>query len=160
MRSDLLARGSTPLSASPWIRTGLPLYAWQGEALAAWVDHGRVGVVEAVTGTGKTRVGVEAAAEAVDAGFKVVVCVPSLVLRDQWLNVLRQARPWRVGAIGGGANDTLRDHDIVVGTVQTLRKRKLGGASDSTMLIADECHRNGAPTFQDALDKGTNAAWG
>src|SRR5687767_6571486 len=41
--------------------------AWQQEALAAWRSSGRRGVVEAVTGTGKTTVGVLAAAAAVDA---------------------------------------------------------------------------------------------
>src|SRR5688500_13708645 len=36
--------------------------AWQQEALTQWVRNGRRGVVEAVTGTGKTAVGVLAAA--------------------------------------------------------------------------------------------------
>lgn len=33
------------------------LYAWQSDALEAWYAAGRVGVVEAVTGAGKTRLG-------------------------------------------------------------------------------------------------------
>ncbi|MEV1328532.1 DEAD/DEAH box helicase family protein [Micromonospora costi] len=53
--------------------------AWQIEALAAWRAHGRQGVVEAVTGTGKTTVGVLAAAAAVDAGERVMVLVRALV---------------------------------------------------------------------------------
>jgi len=128
------------------------MYIWQEQALVAWTDHSRVGVVEAVTGTGKTRVGIEAAAEAVDEGFKVVVCVPTLVLQDQWIEVLTRARPWRVGAVGGGAHDAFDVHDIIVGTVQTLSKGKLARSADSTMLIVDECHRAGALTFQNALD--------
>ena len=39
------------------------LYAWQAEALQAWSDAGRTGIVEAVTGTGKTRVGQAATSE-------------------------------------------------------------------------------------------------
>jgi RNA polymerase primary sigma factor len=58
------------------------------EALAEWRSHGRRGVVEAVTGTGKTTVGVLAAAAAVDAGEKVLVLVPGRELLDQWYETL------------------------------------------------------------------------
>ena len=34
------------------------LYAWQAEALDSWRSRGRHGIVEAVTGTGKTKVGI------------------------------------------------------------------------------------------------------
>lgn len=151
LRSDRLLGGSRSLK----LRTVGPaqpgMYLWQQEALQAWADHGRVGVVEAVTGTGKTRVGVEAIRDGLADGFKVVICVPSLVLRDQWLNVLRAHGVRRVGALGGGANDKLDRHDVIVATVQTLRKRNLLRSVDKAMLVVDECHRVGAPTFQDAL---------
>jgi hypothetical protein len=45
------------------------LYPWQQEALKAWHSNARRGVVEAVTGSGKTRVGIAAAFEAVRQGF-------------------------------------------------------------------------------------------
>ena len=41
----------------------VPLYDWQKEALQAWNANGRHGVVEAVTGAGKTRLGLAAAKE-------------------------------------------------------------------------------------------------
>ena len=47
----------------------LGLYRWQREALEAWSANDRRGVAEAVTGAGKTRVGLHAiAAPPMDPG--------------------------------------------------------------------------------------------
>ena len=46
------------------LRVCTELRTWQREALDAWSRHGRYGVIEAVTGTGKWRVGIEALREA------------------------------------------------------------------------------------------------
>lgn len=56
------------------------LYRWQYEALHAWRSKDRRGVVEAVTGAGKTRVGIAAAQEAVRQGIRVLILVPNLGL--------------------------------------------------------------------------------
>src|SRR5688572_11083058 len=61
------------------------LYAWQQEALKAWHANARRGVIEAVTGAGKTRVGIAAAFEAVRQGIKVLILVPTAELQSQWL---------------------------------------------------------------------------
>ncbi len=63
------------------------LYAWQHEALKAWHSHARRGVVEAVTGAGKTRVGIAAAFEAIRQGIKVLILVPTAELQRQWLSL-------------------------------------------------------------------------
>ena len=60
------------------------LYAWQQQALVAWKSEGHRGVVEAVTGTGKTRVGIVAIRDSLAAGGFVHVLVPSIDLQDQW----------------------------------------------------------------------------
>jgi hypothetical protein len=66
-----------PLVAAPVAPADVPasydyafLYSWQQEALKAWHSNGRQGVIEAVTGSGKTRVGIAAAFEAVRQGIK------------------------------------------------------------------------------------------
>lgn len=64
------------------------LRAWQREALGAWVDHGRQGVVQAVTGTGKSRIGVEAIREALQHDYSIVVVVPTVDLVEQWTRAL------------------------------------------------------------------------
>jgi superfamily II DNA or RNA helicase len=151
--ADDLAAHSKRFRYSPALRRSSTIYAWQGEALEAWARHGRFGVIEAVTGTGKTRVGVEAAAEAIQDDIKVVVCVPTLVLLDQWHRVLTTAGIKRVGRVGGGEHDTFCNNDVLVGTVQSLSKsQEILRFDGKFMLIADECHRDGAPTFQSALN--------
>jgi superfamily II DNA or RNA helicase len=152
-RSDALHRSTSPFVITSAGVDAPSMYQWQEEALQAWADHGRVGVVEAVTGTGKTRIGVEAIREALRDGFKAVVCVPTLVLRDQWIAVLSHHGFRRIGALGGGSMATLVGSDVLVSTVQTLRVREnLLRHVGRAMLVVDECHRAGAATFQDALD--------
>ncbi|HEX9089591.1 MAG TPA: sigma-70 family RNA polymerase sigma factor, partial [Arthrobacter sp.] len=131
------------------------LYAWQQEAMDAWRSAGRRGVVEAVTGSGKTRVGIAAAFEAVRQGFKVLVLVPTAELQIQWLRALRKDLPGaRRGALGDNHHDSLDTVDVLVAIVhsaatrQTLRSHKAG------LIIADECHRYAAPMFAEALETG------
>ena len=62
----------------------LGLYRWQREALEAWSANDRRGVVEAVTGAGKTRVGLHAIAAQLAAGGKAAVVVPTRELLHQW----------------------------------------------------------------------------
>ena len=79
------------------------LYSWQQEALKAWHSNARRGVVEAVTGSGKTRVGIAAAFEAVRQGIKVLILVPTAELQRQWLSSIQRDLPRiRRGALGDG----------------------------------------------------------
>lgn len=74
-------------------RPELSLYPWQTDALTSWLQRGHKGVVEAVTGAGKTRVGIAAIAEARRHGRRAVVIVPSLVLLRQWATALNELLP-------------------------------------------------------------------
>ncbi|WP_287931450.1 sigma-70 family RNA polymerase sigma factor [Arthrobacter sp.] len=133
------------------------LYPWQQEALDAWHNNARRGVIEAVTGSGKTRLGVAAAHEAVRQGVKVLILVPTAELQSQWLATFRRDFPSAAtGALGNGRTDSLDDVDVLVAIVHsaatrdTLREHKAG------LLIADECHRYAAPLFSAALGHGYN----
>jgi hypothetical protein len=64
------------------------LRPWQAAALAAWNAQKRKGLVEAVTGTGKTRLAVAAIAEELQLGGKVAVIVPTVELQRQWFEEL------------------------------------------------------------------------
>ena len=64
------------------------LYAWQADALSAWHDQDRRGVIEAITGAGKTMIGLVAAWEELELGGTVQVLVPSIVLLNQWAELL------------------------------------------------------------------------
>lgn len=128
-----------------------PLRDWQVEALDAWADHGRHGVIEAVTGTGKSRVGIEAIREALERDFNVVVAVPTKDLVDQWVKGLRQNGIGAVGRFGDGFRDTFLSHDIIVSTVQSLYLDPPIRPDGKVLLVADECHRYGSEKWRRAL---------
>ncbi|WP_169814923.1 DEAD/DEAH box helicase [Nocardia crassostreae] len=131
---------------------GPPLRAWQSEALYAWMDHGRRGLVEAVTGSGKTTVGARAIAMALDEGRSAVVLVPGVDLQNQWFERLRRALPsHRIDRLGGNGPARPPDRwDVLVATVQTASRTPIP-APAGALLVADEVHRYGAGTFAKAL---------
>jgi superfamily II DNA or RNA helicase len=128
-----------------------PLREWQVAALSAWSDHGRHGVIQAVTGTGKSRVGVEAIREALAHDFSVVVAVPTVDLVDQWVRGLRENGVTDVGTLADGQKATFRTHSVVVGTVQSLLLAPPERADGKVLLVADECHRYGACEWRRVL---------
>jgi RNA polymerase primary sigma factor len=124
---------------------------WQVEALDAWFDASCVGVVQAVTGTGKTRVGIEAARWHVANGGNVLILVPSRALLAQWHRQLVSEFSARAGQRGDGHKDTFRTRSVIVSTVHSaIDGLDLRGRPG--LLIADECHRYGAGSWSQALD--------
>lgn len=151
----------TPATPRPRCYVGKAPRAWQAEAFAQWKAGGRCGVVEAVTGTGKTTVGVLAAAAAVEAGEKVLVLVPGRELLDQWHEVLsRDLRITRVGRVGDGHGDSFDDHQVLVATVHSAARYQMLRPGSAGLLIADEVHRYGAKTFAWALEPEFGARLG
>lgn len=131
------------------------LYTWQQEALKAWHSNARRGVIEAVTGAGKTRVGIAAAFEAVRQGIKVLILVPTAELQGQWLSSLQRDLPRaRRGALGNGRSDSLDQVDILVAIVHSASNRETLRSHKAGLIIADECHRYAAPMFTGALQEG------
>ena len=130
------------------------LYAWQSAALSAWRGQSRRGVVEAVTGTGKTLVGLAAAWEELEEGGKVQVLVPSVDLLNQWAELVQSHIPnQRSGLLGGGNRDRLEDVDILVAVVNSAREVKANTRGKHALLIADECHRYATERNAQALDE-------
>ncbi|AWG98502.1 DEAD/DEAH box helicase [Rhodococcus ruber] len=131
---------------------GPPLRAWQREAFDAWVAADRSAVVEAVTGTGKTTLGIAAAADAVARGLNVLIVVPGIELLDQWHRSIRRVLPdIPVGRRGGGYTDSFDGKRILVSTVQSAISRSAPRPVGPTLLVADEVHRYGALTFSRLL---------
>lgn len=140
-----------PLARASITRAGL--YDWQREALMSWESEGHRGVVEAVTGAGKTRVGLVAATEELSRGGKVLVLVPTLELLRQWHDKLVEFAPRaRVNQLGGGRRANFRTSDVIVATSNSARDRDIFPPKGEGLLIADECHRNGSARNKDALD--------
>lgn len=129
------------------------LYTWQREALTAWAAAGQCGVVEAVTGSGKTRVAIAAIAYAVAEQRHVVVLVPTVELQRQWTDELNRWLPGvRVGGVGGGRDDGFTGGvRVLVALVHSASRRQLTRPGHAALLVADECHRYAAETFSRAL---------
>ena len=134
------------------------LYRWQLDALVSWLRCGRRGVIEAVTGSGKTDVAIAAAADALRRGRFVLVVVPSRVLMEQWHGRLTAALPGaRIGRLGDSGQrqpDVVRRarRDPPLGRrAQAAYRRATAGG----LLIADECHGLGGGTCGGRCSRST-----
>ena len=129
------------------------LYRWQFEALISWLRCGRRGIVEAVTGSGKTNVALAAAADANRRGLFVLVVVPSRVLMNQWAFHLAQALPGcRIGRLGDNFSDGVNGCDVLVTTRHSASTRRPVPPTEAGgLIIADECHGFGGKTLRQSL---------
>src|SRR6187401_1376752 len=101
------------------------LYRWQLDALVSWLRCGRRGVVEAVTGSGKTDVAIAAASDALRRGRFVLVVVPSRVLMEQWHGRLTAEMPEaRIGRLGDSGKDRPASCDVLVATRHSAAAHK------------------------------------
>lgn len=136
------------------------LYDWQDEALVAWSQAGHRGIVEAVTGSGKTCVAMAALAQlyAKEKQFlQPLIVVPTVDLMNQWYRELLRAFPGRkIGRLGATHKDDFSTLCFAcVAVVNSAVKRLLdlmghcNGGKLKSFLIADECHHyTDAPVFQ------------
>lgn len=137
----------------------LDLYTWQRRALDKWQHDGYQGVIEAVTGTGKTRVAMAAMAAHLRQGWRVAVVVPSIALQDQWLKVIKKdvigecGIPATIGLMGNGHSSSLASCNILISVAASAAKHwMLPDNGCRGLLIADECHHYGADTWSNALE--------
>lgn len=129
------------------------LYDWQLEALSKWELVACQGIIDAVTGAGKTRLALAAIHSHFKSEGKTIVLVPTSILLHQWVNNLRKAAPeMRVGMLGDGTGDTLDSCDVLVAIVASARSRIFPLPDGvSGLLVADECHRCASDKNQNAL---------
>jgi RNA polymerase primary sigma factor len=129
------------------------LYRWQLDAAVSWLRCGRRGVVEAVTGSGKTDVAIAAAADALRRGRFVLVVVPSRVLMEQWHSRLTAALPGaRIGRLGDSGKDNPSSCDLLIATRHSAAAyRPVPSDGVGGLLIADECHGLGGGTLRRAM---------
>src|SRR3954447_20375084 len=129
------------------------LYRWQLDALLSWLRCGRRGVVEAVTGSGKTDVAIVAIADALRRRRFVLVVVPSRVLMEQWGRRLADAVPGvRIGRLGDSGTDGSATCDVLVATRHSAAAYKpVPPKGTAGLLVADECHGLGGGTLRRAM---------
>ncbi|MCI8515352.1 MAG: DEAD/DEAH box helicase [Hungatella sp.] len=133
------------------------LYSWQEDCLKRWQAAGGRGMVQAVTGSGKTRMALTAAArleELAGEKLKVRIVVPTGALMRQWAQALREfprdslggeERRRDIGMRGSG-HTAPADRKYLIYVVNSARyelARQILAElrqGDTVFLIADECH--------------------
>jgi superfamily II DNA or RNA helicase len=135
------------------------LRAWQKEALRLWKAAGNKGIVEVVTGGGKTIFALSCVRDL--APETTLVIVPTVALLDQW---------WEEAASFFGvsledinivtAAGRIRPGTINIGVLNTASKLELGKRKLAYFLVVDECHKAASQKFRTALDGAPVATLG
>lgn len=146
---------------TPLVTAGFALHPWQQAAVDAWWagdgQRGR-GTLEIVTGGGKTLIALEcvARASAQTPGLVFAVVAPTEALARQWREQIVSKTSLTasdVGLLGAGRSDTLADYRALVCVLNSAAAKlpDMARAHQPLMLIVDECHRAGAPSFSRVL---------
>ncbi|MDE7201307.1 MAG: DEAD/DEAH box helicase [Lachnospiraceae bacterium] len=129
------------------------LYQWQEECLERWFSNNGRGMVQAVTGSGKTLLALTAAdrlSQRQDLELHVKIVVPTAALMHQWSRALRAFHNEKdtqkhIGLRGGGYKSS-PDCNYMIYVINSARyelARQILSelrAGKSVLLIADECH--------------------
>ena len=131
--------GTDPVS----LTTRYELREYQQDALNAWLDNNRRGVLELPTGAGKTVIALAAMAACDEP---TLVVVPTIDLIEQWQRELETEFEAPIGRLGGGEQ---RVEAVTVATYDSayLRADELGDRFG--LVIFDEVHHLGAEDYQD-----------
>lgn len=113
----------------------------QAEALTAWTEAQRIGVVALPTGAGKTILAMMAMAQ---VQRPTLIVVPTIDLMYQWLDVVKRFFDAPIGLLGGGS------HDIEAITIATydsaaMHAERLGPMFG--LVVFDECHHLPGPQY-------------
>jgi superfamily II DNA or RNA helicase len=124
-------------------------YGWQEKALRAWLKNDRRGVIEAATGSGKTRVGIRIASEFVHQGGCVLIVTPTRDLVEQWITEAEdtQIKVWADSdaelLLQSGTPGIAVATYARAGTAKFLSAAKAGRRKPQ-LLVADEAHHLGS----------------
>jgi superfamily II DNA or RNA helicase len=138
---------------------------WQSRALDAWVAAGRRGIVQVVTGGGKTVFAQLCMANAAEAypDLTFIVVVPTQALLDQWYVSFREDLGLSSSdiALYSGRGLPTKPALVNVMVVNTARHAAQAiAASKRTMLVVDEVHRVGSEVNARAMAGSHIAALG
>lgn len=141
------------------------LRLWQKEALTTWEESNRRGIIEVVTGGGKTRFALAAATKWIQnqtGNWAVIIIVPTSALQDQWyVNLTNDLKiPKKTISVWPEIQEPTRQFHLMV--VNTARKgaERITASHSSTLLIADECHRYASLENSAALEQSFSASLG
>lgn len=130
--------------------TDISLREWQREALRRWREANNRGIVEVVTGGGKT-VFALACVKALQPDTTLVV-VPTLALLDQWWEetaAFFKIPLDEIHIISG--NGRVKAGTVNISVLNTAAKLNDGSRGKPYFLIVDECHKAASAKFRDSL---------
>ena len=152
---------------------GVDLRKWQTDALQRWQQAGHRGVVEAATGTGKTTLACAAIEQLhIKHGdnLRIAVVVPTIALAKQWRSELGSRlalSPSMIGEQHSKEEVSWDSSKPVLVTVLNTASKRLPAVAQSwadesrhVLLVVDECHRAGAPSFAKIFDAPFSSALG
>ena len=133
----------------------LELKRWQKQASEKWLEAKGKGIVEAVTGSGKSYLAMGCWKKLIERHpnefVPTVVVVPNLTLLHQIADKWVECFPWmdrKIGKLYGDQKDSFGlDNLVIVSTVQSMIPhghdllRPINDLKRKKFLIADECHR-------------------
>jgi superfamily II DNA or RNA helicase len=130
----------------------------QLEALDAFRNAGRSGIICLPCGYGKTFTGIAAATADPDTTQRrrFLIVVHKEFLADQWTSELQTLVPGiRIGRIQGERCDIGSQYDVSIAMIQTICSRSypIGTFDSFGMVIFDEVHHLGAEHFSQALQR-------
>ena len=128
----------------------MKLYTWQQECLKAWEGNGCRGIVNVVTGAGKTVLALEAIRRfrRKHGNARIRIVVPTIPLAQQWQSALLQEAETeedRPGFFGAGRRDGW-DRLLMIYIINSARDHLPGHMEQAfalgqpVLLICDECH--------------------
>jgi len=150
----------------------LGLWYYQTDAVEAWVNANRIGILEMATGTGKTRTAKACIASTSELGsLLTIVIAPYQHICDQWAKELSDFEPLTIGSnwrkklaeahtevsLGRRKNLTLIAVKNTAGSQDFVNAlEEMLGDFENTLLVGDEVHWLGATAFRPALINGAN----
>jgi superfamily II DNA or RNA helicase len=170
----------TELNLNPAGKQDLkPPREYQLQALNSWVQAGYSGILEMATGTGKTFTARLCANKWLEdkSDSVILVTAPTQTVASQWLEVFKDfspittfsSKPWReqIRDASSKASLGLIDHVVFIAIQNTactdefvMAFNKLKQFTRNSLLIADEAHGLGAPTFRKAMNPSIEARLG
>nr|WP_304448161.1 DEAD/DEAH box helicase family protein [Halomarina sp. PSRA2] len=127
----------------PPLETSYELREYQREALDAWRDNRKRGVLELPTGSGKTVIAVVAMAA---LEVPTLVVVPTVDLLEQWRRDLEAEFDCPVGQMGGGEQ---RVEALTVSTYDSAYLRADEVGDRFGFVVFDEVHHLGGEGYRD-----------
>jgi len=137
-----------------------PLWPNQKEAVMKWNNNGGKGILAMATGTGKTRVAIEIIHDHLNKGYRILIAVPALIIKNHWrdkyIRKLCKLNDCIFTEFYQKNKYVFSTDKVVIGTMQSLYKMNTEWYNEhfsKGLIVVDECHRIGAEEFSKILER-------